>query len=91
MSQWNKLFPVQLLEAGGLFIISLFLFVYKKRTVAFFLVIYSSIRFFVDFLRNRDVKKLIGPMSDIQWLCLFVVFMMFILYMTRRKIRERSV
>ena len=82
-------FPVQLLEAGCNFILAAVIFVLlqkgllKGKMLYFYLLCYSVIRFFDEFLRGDDYDRgFVGPFSTSQFISLFVfsfaVFMLFI-------------
>lgn len=68
-----ELFPVQIVESVFLFGLFLSLLIKKKRSLSLYLLLYSLGRFMIEFLRNNDLKKMIGVLSDVQYLCLIAV------------------
>ncbi len=73
-----SLFPVQLLEAVLLFIIFILL-LYIRRTVRFqymveaYLLLYGVVRFFLEFLRNDEIRGYLWLLSTSQWLSLLLI------------------
>ncbi len=68
-----ELFPVQLLEAATLFVISLILGILTIRfeyayTIQTYLILYSIDRFFLEFLRYDSGRGIYGPFSTSQWI-----------------------
>lgn len=49
----------------------------------FFALFYSAGRFFLEFWRGDSDRGFWGPLSTSQWLCLFLVFALVLLYRTR--------
>ena len=70
--------PVQLFEAGALFLLSISLFYYsrKKRPegelFSLYLIVYSVFRFFIEFLRGD--QKLLLFLTTPQWTSIFLFF-----------------
>ena len=74
------LHPTQLYESGAEFFIFLFLYSqYRKKQfdgqmLGWYLVLYSTARFLVEFLRHHDAEAmLLGPISDAQWISLVLI------------------
>lgn len=85
------LFPVQLVEAVFLMIISLTILILQlklgwKYTVETYLITYGIIRFILEFFRNDDVRGSIYMFSTSQWisLLLIMVAIVMLLYQSRR-------
>jgi phosphatidylglycerol---prolipoprotein diacylglyceryl transferase len=80
--QASGLYPAQLFESAGGLVIALIILAigYRKRFTGleFYLVglLYTILRFAVDFSRHYDVKEKLGPLSHNQVVCivLFIVF-----------------
>ena len=73
-----SLFPIQLVEAMLLFILSLvllFLEVSKKRKdiVEIYLIGYGTMRFFLEYLRYDEIRGKIGIFSTSQWISIFLI------------------
>lgn len=72
-----SLFPVQLLEAFLLFIISglvcwILLCKESKFTVEIYVCLYSVVRFFLEYLRFDDVRGKLGLLTTSQWISVFL-------------------
>lgn len=86
-------FPVQPLEALiELLIFVLLLLLYLKKRdkyslTSIYLLIYSVIRFFDEFLRGDAARKIWGPFSTSQWISL-VIFISVIIYLTVKQVRS---
>ncbi len=83
-----SLFPIQLTESAGLFVISLILayFSLKKRsryTTEIYLIVYGIFRFFLEFLRSDDIRGHFGVLSTSQWISLLLI--LFALFSAARK------
>ena len=84
-------FPVQPLEAALEFILfGVLLFIYLKykdkySLTCIYLLSYSVIRFFDEFLRGDSVRGIWGPFSTSQWISLFVFAGVIIYLLIRRK------
>ncbi len=85
------LFPIQIVEVIALFIISFLLFRSNRRTVCLYLCSYSVCRFFIEFLKNDEIKTYIGIMSDIQYLCLIVISIFVGMKLIRRLSNEKAI
>lgn len=72
--------PLQLIEAAAVLVLAAALHLYTnrprspRRVVAFYLLGYPSLRFFLEFWRGDEERGLMGPLSLSQWfsLALFV-------------------
>lgn len=72
-------FPVQLLDClmhAGIFAILLVCRRYGKNLVAVFLLLHSSDRLLMDFLRDTGAKTMAGPLSVSQWISV-ILFLLF--------------
>lgn len=87
----QALFPAQMLEAIMLFILAIWIFNRDKRTFNVYLVSYSLIRFFVEFLRNAETKHMIGILSDIQYICLIVILYSYIKFKVKERRHEERI
>ena len=73
-----ELFPVQLLEMATLFLISLILGILTLRfhsdnTVEWYLILYGTDRFFLEFLRYDAGRGIYGPFSTSQWISIVAI------------------
>lgn len=73
-----KLFPIQLVEAGLLIIISavLFLLQLKKNfyyTIEFYLISYGITRFILEYFRYDEIRGSLGILTTSQWLSIFLI------------------
>lgn len=85
-----KLFPVQLLEAGTLLVISLILGVAtlcfaSDYTIELYLILYGVDRFLLEFLRYDSGRGIYGPFSTSQWISLFAVTAAVIVMILRKR------
>ncbi len=76
--------PTQLIEATGLFLISLYLLKSKLPRfllICHYLVLYGFLRFCVEFLRGDSIRGQWGLLSPSQWisLCLLILGIFFII------------
>ena len=84
-------FPVALLEASLnliIFIVILYLFKkgkFKEKLIYFYMVLYSVVRFFVEFLRGDEIRGIFFGLSTSQWIsiCLFITGVFALLRATR--------
>lgn len=72
-----KLFPVQYFEAVGEIIIGIVLLLYtlyrdKKNSIYLYLLLYSCMRFFLEYFRGDAERGIVYCFSVSQWICLFV-------------------
>lgn len=89
----SKRFPIQLIEAFIILLLFIFLYVYTKKkkpkgykTFAIYLLTYSMIRFFLEFLRGDFVRGIFFGLSTSQWLSiLFFISGFFLLLKNRCK------
>lgn len=85
------LHPTQLYSAAGLFFIFFILFFLQKRIkfsgqlACLYLIIDSSFRFFIEFLRGDPRGEFWGPLSPAQGICLITFFIGFSFYFYLRK------
>ena len=86
-----SLFPVQIIEAIVLFVISFVLFITNKKTIGSYLIWYSICRFILEFLKNDGIKTYIGPLSDVQYLCIVTLLFFLILKLLRRHSNEGAI
>jgi len=84
-------FPVQLLEAGCNFILALVIYLIlrkgllKERVFYLYLLCYSVIRFFDEFLRGDEIRGFVGALSTSQFISIFVfAFAAFMLFISPR-------
>lgn len=86
-------FPVQMLEAVLeliIFFVLLFLYIKTKdrySLTCIYLLVYSVIRFFDEFLRGDVIRGKWGPFSTSQWISL-IIFVSVVIYLTVKKIRR---
>jgi len=86
-------FPVQLLEAVlELALFFVLLAIYRKAKdkyslTSIYLLVYSIIRFFDEFLRGDAVRKIWGPFSTSQWISL-IIFVSVVITLTVRQIKR---
>ena len=86
------LFPIQLVEACLeflLFVVLLWLILYKRgkmNALCIYLIVYGSIRFFLEFLRGDGARGSFWLLSTSQWLSLLAVFSGIILLSRQRRL-----
>ena len=90
-----RLFPVQLLEAFGEFIIGSFLLYSGKRqtgtsAIAMYMVLYSVMRFFLEYLRGDSVRGSFYMLSTSQVISI-VVFIIGLIIITHEKHKKNDV
>ena len=82
MADGVKRFPVQLVESVfefGMFFALLFaekLLMQKKKSPKlsfYYLMIYSSVRFLLEFIRGDEERGFFGPLSTSQWIALLIL------------------
>lgn len=82
----TPLYPVQLIDAVIIFAACIFLIQYRKRKkfagelMLWYVFIYSTARFFTEFLRGDDDRGFIGPLSQSQWVSLVLLVVAGALY-----------
>ncbi len=87
-------FPIQLFEAGFNAIIFFILFILLKKQkckgklIAVYLLIYSPIRFVLEFFRGDDYRGFVGIMSTSQFISL-ILFVSTVSYLTACKIKSK--
>lgn len=85
-------FPIQYLEAFLELLIFVFLLILYIKTrdryslTSIYLLIYSVIRFFDEFLRGDAARKIWGPFSTSQWISL-IIFVSVMIYLTVKRLR----
>ena len=88
-------FPIQPLEALLLLILFIvLLLIYIKKGDAFpvtptYLISYSVIRFFDEFLRGDETRGIWGPFSTSQWISL-VIFLVTVIYLIASRKKEKE-
>lgn len=91
-----KRFPVQLVEALACFVIFLIIIylmkkgLLRRRLILVYLLIYSLVRFGLEFLRGDEYRGLFGPLSTSQWISLglFIIASFLLLQTKLRKNTE---
>ncbi len=73
-----SLFPIQLVEAIGNFIIALFLFTFSKKMKGYtslyiYILIYAIMRFFLEFMRNDSIRGLFYNISTSQIISIMII------------------
>ena len=86
-----SLFPIQIVEAIVLFVITFVLFRSRQRSIWMYMDLYGICRFVIEFLRNKELKTYIGIFSDIQYLCIIMFFAFTIITFVRRHSNEEAV
>ena len=84
------LFPVQLVEAIGLFVISIVLFLLSKKkhakfSVELYILLYGNLRFLLEFLRADEARGIVKGLSTSQWLSIFLVMCSLMSFAIRNK------
>ena len=86
-------FPVQLLEAILLLLLFNALFIYRLKegrySLEIYLVSYSIIRFFTEFMRGDEVRGVYFKLSLSQWISILMLVFSFLLLFTRKQIAKR--
>lgn len=69
--------PTQLLEAVGLFILSICLIKMKagRRSFALYFLGYGILRFVVELLRGDEIRGIWGPLTPSQWISLGLIIL----------------
>lgn len=89
-------FPVQLLEATLDILLCVFLTVLlikfgnRFSLIKIYLLCYSIIRFFDEFLRGDEIRGIWGPLSTSQWISLFIIIFLCIRYLQISKLYKSS-
>lgn len=85
-------FPVQLMEASALIVLGLFFHLYKrdwgKRILPYYLISYSILRFFLEFLRGDEIRGGYASLSTSQWISM-AIFILANLYLLRERFSIR--
>lgn len=87
-----KLFPIQLVEAGGLMVIAILLIILRLRfhfvyTIEFYFIVYGLFRFILEYFRYDAIRGSWGAFTTSQWISLvFIVIGMIAVF--RSKIRK---
>lgn len=90
-----KRFPVSLLEAILnliLFVIIFLLFrksILKKRLLYLYMILYSAIRFFIEFLRGDEIRGFYFGVSTSQWISIFLFLIGGILLIKNQYTKKR--
>lgn len=85
------LFPVQLLEAILNFCLSFLLFLYlrkngiSRKNIYAYLIGYSIIRFFTEFLRFDKNRGILFGISISQYISLLIILVMFVFYIIKKR------
>lgn len=83
------LFPIQIVEAAGLFLLAIgILFVdrfLKKNTLVLYLCGYGCLRFCLEFLRNDSERGHMGVLSTSQWISIFMIILSAVIVMVERR------
>ena len=90
-----SLFPVQLLEAAGLWMISFFIcFLEIKKdvcyTVELYIGLYSILRFVLEFFRYDSYRGKIGILSISQWISILLCFSVLVIVLYRNIILKNK-
>lgn len=89
-----KLFPIQLVEAGGLMVIAILLIILRLRfhfvcTIEFYFIVYGLFRFILEYFRYDAIRGSWGVFTTSQWISLlFIVIGM--VAVSRSKIKKRK-
>lgn len=91
------LLPTQLIESAGNIIITLILVLYMRRkdrnpyrALALYLVIYSIMRFILEFFRYDAYRGFVGSFSTSQWICFGMWIFAGILILASRKSKSEN-
>ena len=87
-----SLFPIQLLEAGCLMLLALFLLYLSIRgkytyTLEVYLVLYAVLRFFLEELRYDSDRGYMGPFSTSQWICIILLILSAYLFWKQKRVQ----
>lgn len=89
-----RLFPVQLAESFGNFLIFFVLLYFlltrgseKARNGERYLILYSFLRFFLEFFRGDILRGEIGIFSTSQWISLILIFSVILFRLLKKKKR----
>lgn len=88
------LFPVQLVEAVSLMIISMTILILQLRfnwkyTVETYLITYGIVRFILEFFRYDNVRGSIYMFSTSQWISLLLIVVVIVMLLYRSKMENR--
>ncbi|MGN1190006.1 MAG: prolipoprotein diacylglyceryl transferase [Candidatus Ornithospirochaeta sp.] len=87
-------FPVQLLEAGLLFLLFVFLLIYRlkegKYSLEFYLISYSVIRIITEQFRGDTVRGVFLGQGISVWVSVLLLIFSFILLFIRKQIAKRT-
>lgn len=87
-------FPVQLLEAGLLFLLFVFLLIYRlkegKYSLEFYLISYSVIRIITEQFRGDTVRGVFLGQGISVWVSVLLLIFSFILLFIRKQIAKRN-
>ncbi len=95
-SNGHDRYPVQLIEAAGLFLIYV---ISKKlldkergreRAALVYLIGYSLLRFFNEFLRGDEIRGLYSGLATSQWISLVIIGVTLVIVMMRKAIERKS-
>jgi len=90
-------FPVQLLEALLNFLLFIGLTIYSRKKdkkynlMSVYLLFYSIIRFFLEFLRGDEVRGEIIGISTSQWISISILIILLILHFKKRRKNEKKI
>ena len=89
------LFPVQLAEAVGNFLIAGVLLLYidvlkRDNGIIVYILLYSFMRFFLEFLRNDEVRGHLGMLSVSQWVSILLVLTTVVWYLYSKRPRYKA-
>ncbi|HBB27839.1 MAG TPA: prolipoprotein diacylglyceryl transferase [Clostridiales bacterium] len=90
------LFPVQLLEAFLNILIFIFLIIYgrKKRNrgnvISIYLILYSIVRFLVEYLRYDAERGFLLGISTSQWFSIAIIMLVIGVYLLKNKIQNST-
>ena len=88
-----KLFPVQLVEAIFLFCIFVVIFFldlkkHIKCTIALYIILYSILRYFMEYYRYDRVRGILFHQSTSQWISIFM-FCITVLYLVVKREKDK--
>ncbi len=90
-------FPVQMTEAIGLWILGIVLIIYVWRnacptyTLQLYLVTYATLRFILEYFRGDAAERgIYGPFSTSQWISIGLVLGVFLYYVAKRHKKQSA-